>query len=417
MYSVKRELKLNNKERTLMNKHIGFSRFCFNYGLSIYNQLDHKKFKGGSSKKIDLIKKVFTNVTKKNPDFVWTKTLSSRVYQNAFRNLKSAYSRYWQELGKRPKYKKKKHRSSFTVDSSNGVILQSGGKRVKLPTLGSFRIFEAIPKCVSQTYTVSRCGDKYYVSFAINAELIPPIEHEVIEPVGLDLNLTDGKYCVISDGTEITSPKPRIAAITKLRSLQYRNRNKQFGDRRNGVPASNNAREYYIRLAKLQRQIANQRNDFLQKLTTDLARKYRHLKVETLNIQGLMANNKLAFHIADASFYKFKILLENKAKTHGGIVESVSQWYPSSKVCSQCQRKKNGLSLSDRIYRCNSPFCQPIDRDLNSSINLKNAPPKVITNRVGSTRIDARGHDTADGRGLKREKNPEARQFLLPLSK
>ena len=187
---VRVELKLNNREKTLMNQHIGFSRFIYNYGLSIYNQIDHQEYKGGTSKKLNLIKKVFTNVTKKNPEFAWTKTLSSRVYQNAFRNLKNAYSRYWKRLGKRPRYKKKKHGGSFTVDSSNGVILQSGGKRVKLPTLGSFRNgrlayprfpriprppFEAISKCVAQTYTISKHSDKYYVSFAINAELIPQI--------------------------------------------------------------------------------------------------------------------------------------------------------------------------------------------------------------------------------------------------
>ncbi len=35
-------------------------------------------------------------------------------------------------------------------------------------------------------------------------------------PVGIDVNLTDGKYCVISDGTEITFPKPLKSAIIKL---------------------------------------------------------------------------------------------------------------------------------------------------------------------------------------------------------
>ena len=129
-------------------------------------------------------------------------------------------------------------------------------------------------------------------------------------------------------------------------------------------------------------------NDFLQKLTTDLARKYRHLKIETLNISGMMANKKLAFHIADASFYKFKTLLENKAKVHGGVVESVDTWYPSSKLCSQCQRKKTDLRLSDRIYRCDSPFCTCFDRDLNSAINLENAPSNKITSRVGSIRTE-----------------------------
>ena len=432
MYAIKVELELNNREKTLMNKHIGFSRFCYNYGLNIYNQLDHKQYPGGSSKKIDLIKKVFTNVTKKNPDFAWTKQLSSRVYQNAFRALKTAFTRYFQSLGKYPKYKKKKNSSSFTVDSSNGVILQQRGKQIKLPTLGVFRVREAIPRCVAQTYAVSRYGDKYYVSFAINAELIPPISHEVNKPIGLDVNLTDGKYCVLSDGTQITFPKPLKNAKTKLLRLQYRNRNKQTlerlanakrcrqppgcGNKRTGEKASNNAKKYYKKLALLHKQIAARRNDFLQKLTTDLARKYRHLKIEALNIQGMMANLKLAFHIQDASFYKFKALLENKAKTHGGIVESVDTWYPSSKLCCQCQRKKTDLKLSDRIYQCDSPFCQAIDRDLNSAINLENAPLDKITNRVGSTRINACGQFTADGTGLKQEKNTMERQFLLPLS-
>ena len=88
-----------------------------------------------------------------------------------------------------------------------------------------------------------------------------------------------------------------------------------------------------------------------------------------------------------------------------------------SKLCCQCQKKKVDLGLKDRIYRCNSPFCQPICRDLNSAINLKNTPSDKIINRIGSIRItNARGHDTADGHGLKREKNTKARQFLLPLS-
>ena len=386
MYGIKVELKLNKKEKNLMNQHIGFSRFVYNYGLSIYNEINHQEYKGGTSKKLDLIKKLFTNVTKKNPEFAWTKQMSSRVYQNAFRNLKNAYSRYWKGLGKRPRYKKKKHPGSFTIDSSNGVILQESGKQVKLPTLGTFRTREAIPKCVAQTYTVSKRGDKYFVAFAINAELIPPIQHQVFKPIGLDLNLTDGKYCVLSDGTEITYPKPLKAAITKLRRLQYHNRNKQLGNKRQGIYASNNARKYYRSLAKLQKKIADVRNDFLQKLTTDLARKYRHLKLETLNIRGMMANHKLAFHIADASFYKFKSLLEAKAVIHGGIVESVDMWYPSSKLCSQCQQKKTDLKLSDRIFNCSSPRCQPICRDLNSSLNLANAPLDKIVSRIGSVR-------------------------------
>ncbi len=411
MYGIKVELKLNNREKTKMNQNLGFARFCYNYALSLYNQLEPEKYSGGSSKKIDLIKKTFTNVTKKNPDFAWTKTLSSRVYQNAFRNLKTAFSRFFQGLGKYPKYKKKKHPGSFTVDSSNGVILQEGGPKIKLPTLGTFRTRESIPKCVAQTYTISKRGNKYYVAFAINAELIPPIVHEVFEPVGLDVNLSDGKYCVLSDGTEITYPKPLKAARggglidsrfcasnlttvvssplpAKLSKLQYRNRNKELGNRKKGIPPSNNARKYYQKLAKLQKQIADKRNDFLQKLTTDLSRKYRHIRVETLKIQGLMQNKKLAFHFADASFYKFKRLLQNKALTHGGIIESVDMFFPSSKLCSQCGNKKTDLKLKERIYHCSNPQCKPLCRDYNSSLNLAFNSSEYIVDRVGSVRAE-----------------------------
>ena len=414
MYSVKVELKLNNREKTIMNKHIGFSRFCYNYALSIYTQLDHKRYKGGSSKKIDLIRKIFTNVTKKHPSFSWTKQMSSRVYQNAFKNLKAAFSRKWNNGNGFPRFKRKKDPGSFTVDSSNGVILQKGGKQVKLPTLGLFKTKEAIPSCVSQTYTVSKLrspikpgglrlpidsalwddldiktpwflgrlwGDRYYVSFSINAELIPPIQHQRLTPVGIDVNLSDGKYCVISDGTTVTFPKPLKAAITKLKKFQYYNRNKQLGNRKLGQQKSNNTQKYYNKLAKFHKKVADRRNDFLQKLTTELARKYRHIKIETLNIKGMMANGKLAIHIADASFYKFKTLLENKIKTHGGILESVDMWYASSKLCSNCGNKKTDLKLSDRIYRCS--VCKTVlCRDLNSSIILAKVEVENITNRV-----------------------------------
>ena len=169
----------------------------------------------------------------------------------------------------------------------------------------------------------------------------------VLESVGIDVNLSDGKYCVISDGTTTTFPKPLKIAISKLKKFQYRNRNKQLGNRKLGTIKSNNAQKYYNKLAKLQKQVADKRNDFLQKLTTDLAKRYRHIRLETLNIKGMMANSKLSLYVADASFYKFKVLLENKAKTHGGIVESVDMWYPSSKLYSSCGNKKNDLKLKD----------------------------------------------------------------------
>jgi putative transposase len=69
MYAIKLELKLNNRERTLMAQHAGFGRFVYNYGLALYKQV--MDIKGGVTKKISAIRSCLTNVTKKKPEFAW----------------------------------------------------------------------------------------------------------------------------------------------------------------------------------------------------------------------------------------------------------------------------------------------------------------------------------------------------------
>ncbi len=52
MFAIKRELKVNNKERTLLAKHADYLRFVYNYGLPMLEQLDHQAYKGSSSTQI-----------------------------------------------------------------------------------------------------------------------------------------------------------------------------------------------------------------------------------------------------------------------------------------------------------------------------------------------------------------------------
>ena len=351
MFSLKRELKLNNKEKTLMAQHPGFSRFVYNYGLALMRMIDHQEIKGSSSKKIDTIKKLFTNYTKKQPEFAWCNNLSSRVYQNAFRDLKTAYSRYFQGLGEKPVFKSKKNKPSFRVESSNGKVLLEAGKTLKIPTLGTFRLKEAIPfMSVSQTFTISKSAGKWFVSFSIDADRLPPRIHPVIEPVGIDLGCKT--FATLSDGNAIESPRPYKQAKTKLGQLQYRNRHKQLGNRRKGIKASNNAKKYQDKVRKQHYKVACQRQDFLQQTTTKLCKTYAHLKIESLNVQGMMANHKLASSIADLGMYEFKRQLTYKSQWYANRVDIIDQWYPSSKKCSNCGHKKETLSLSDRLYFC-----------------------------------------------------------------
>jgi putative transposase len=70
MFALKRSLKLNNKEATLMAKHAGFRRVVFNLGLSLRTQM-YGEGQFTDSKVINEFKKVLTNYVKKQPEFDW----------------------------------------------------------------------------------------------------------------------------------------------------------------------------------------------------------------------------------------------------------------------------------------------------------------------------------------------------------
>ena len=109
----------------------------YNYGLSLLKATwDIPEISGSDSKRLDAIKKVFTNITKKQTEYLWTNKYSSRIYQHAFINLKKAFSRWRSPKIKAelPRFKKKKHHCSFTVDSSNGKVLVTEGKKIKIPS-------------------------------------------------------------------------------------------------------------------------------------------------------------------------------------------------------------------------------------------------------------------------------------------
>lgn len=375
MYAIRVELKLNNCERTLMAKHAGFSRFVYNYGLAMYNGLDHKIYSGGVNKKLLAIKKVLTNFTKKQPEFAWMNELSSRVYQNAFRDLNNAFSRYFKKLGERPTFKSKKDKNSFTVDASNGLVLLESGKKIKMPTLGTFKVKEALKhRFVTQTFTISRTANKWFVSFTVNADKIPPLFHEVTEKTGIDLGVKT--FVTLSDNTIYNAPKPYKKAKIKLGKKQYRNRNKHLGNRKLKIKASNNAKRVDQKQAVNHAQIANIRLDFLHKTTTEISKKYNHIRIEDLNVAGMVANHKLAAVISDLGFYEFRRQLIYKSIFYGTVVYLVDRWYPSSKTCNSCGHIQP-MPLKERLFICGN--CNyVIDRDLGAAVNLADAPNNKV---------------------------------------
>jgi putative transposase len=90
--------------------------------------------------------------------------------------------------------------------------------------------------------------------------------------------------------------------------------------------------------------------------------------VEDLNVKGMLANDKLARHIADAGWGELRRQLAYKAQQGGVTLAVVDRFFPSSKTCSECGAVNDKLTLADRRWTC---VCgTERDRDVNAARSL-----------------------------------------------
>lgn len=163
------------------------------------------------------------------------------------------------------------------------------------------------------------------------------------------------------DVIEITGLRALHAGLRKPARLGKAHSRKQRG--------SANRAKAAARLARHHARIADLRNDALHKATTALAARYETVVVEDLNVTGMPANRRSARAVADAGFGQARRMLGYKTGLNGGRLVVADRWYPSSKTCSGCGRRKPNLTLSERTYSCGG--CGLVmGRDVNAARNL-----------------------------------------------
>lgn len=144
-------------------------------------------------------------------------------------------------------------------------------------------------------------------------------------------------------------------------------------------------------MQRIHARIADQRRDGLHKLTDMLARTYRDISIEDLNVEGMVGNHRLARAVSDCGFAELRRQLAYKSARTGAAIHIIDRWYPSSKTCSNCGTVKAKLSLSERVYHCDKCGLD-MDRDLNAAINIMVAgsAPETLNARGGDVRRDRR---------------------------
>jgi len=210
---------------------------------------------------------------------------------------------------------------------------------------------------VSKTPT----GD-YYASIQCERELEPPIHTG--PAVGIDVGLKD--LAVLSTGEKIPHPTHLRAAEKRLARLQRSLSRKKKG--------SKNREKARVLVARQHAHVANCRRDTLHhKLSDRLTRENSVLRMENLNIRGMLKNHTLAKGIADSGWGMLVSMCRYKAEWRGGVVEQIDRFYPSTKTCHVCGYKNDDLTLDDREWTCRK--CgTTYDRDVNAARVILSAP-------------------------------------------
>src|SRR5699024_431393 len=146
------------------------------------------------------------------------------------------------------------------------------------------------------------------------------------------------------------------------RALRAKNKGIKFLD------AKNDQKQKII-VARLHEKVMNQREGFLNKLSTELIKNHDGICIENLNTQGMLRNCNLAKSISDVSWSAFVMKLEYKAKWYSKTIVKISRWYPSSQICSECGYQDGKKPLKMRDWTC-SGCHEHHDRDINASKNI-----------------------------------------------
>ena len=378
--AYKIEINPTDDQKSKIHQTIGVSRFIYNFYIAHNKEIYEKEGKFVSG--MDFSKWLNNEYIPNNQDKKWIKEVSSKATKQAIMNGDKAFKDFFKKAKGFPKFKKKKNqdvKAYFPKNNKTDWTLER--HRVKIPTLGWVRLkeFGYIPtNSIVKSGTVSQKADRYYVSILVEETYIK-ISNPNNEGLGIDLGIKE--FAICSNGNKFkninkTSTVKKIEKklkreqrklSRKYESLKIRNKNIK-----EGRATRQNIQKQVVKVQRLHQRLANIRTDYINKTVFSIVKqKPSYITIEDLAVSNMMKNKHLSKAISSQKFFEFKTKLMSKCKQNNIELRIVDRFYPSSKTCSNCGKIKKDLKLSDRIYKCDCGFT--IDRDLNASINLKNA--------------------------------------------
>ena len=364
----------NEEQTKMLSRTFGCVRFVYNQMLNMQKE---RHDNGGKYVGTYGMNYVLTQLKREN---AWLKEADATALTSANDHLNAAFQKLFSGQGGYPKFKSKKTcTDSYTSKCVNGNIYVIDAHHIQIPKIGAIYFRSGkLPHGKIKSITVHQNPDGR-ICASVLCEYNEADFPKTGRSVGVDVGLKD--LAILSDGTKIPLPRwdkseddhlhywQKIAArrLRKAKEAMKADPSLKLTDFKNYQKARKMC-------AKIHAHIANQRKDYLDKVTTALVRKYDVIVIEDLKTKDMMHNHHLARAIANAGWSEFAGMLEYKCAFYGKTLIKTDPAY-TSQTCSACGEVNNRLGynhygwLKVREWTC--PACGAHhDRDINAAKNI-----------------------------------------------
>jgi putative transposase len=226
-------------------------------------------------------------------------------------------------------------------------------------------------------------GNNFYIVVGVDETITSRIKSDD-RVIGIDLNNAEIVTSENKRYNQVTKSKQYKKILKRKKRLQRSLSRKYLvcnPENKKRFKLSKNYRKNKSLVIKLDKRLRNLRDNNHNEIITDiLIKPPKIIVLEDIHVKEMSnkesridkdyKEKQASKYITEASYRKFRLLLENRVNKYETAIVIANQYYASSKTCSVCGNKQE-MKVDKRTYICNK--CGLIlDRDLNAAINLAN---------------------------------------------